>query len=133
MWSTINNIGGVVVLVIVVLASIRTIFDIADSFGFLPLNVKNLLKVKRIQEVNEVLQEVGLLSKYDQISSFSDKLFYGERHLIDCEEAHKAIDYFIRESIEKGDYQIDSNTVQKVEYFINLRKIYYNNNENLTK
>lgn len=133
MWATINNIGGIVVLIIVVLASIRTIFDVADSFGFLPPKLKDLLKVKRIQEVNEILQEVGLLSKYDQIFSFSDKLFHGERHLIKLEEAHKAIDYFIKESIEQGDYQIDSNTVQKVEYFINLRKTYYTNEESLIK
>ncbi|CCK80753.1 uncharacterized protein TOL2_C25940 [Desulfobacula toluolica Tol2] len=129
----INNIGGVVVLIIVVLASVRTIFDVADGFGFLPTRLKNLLKVKRIREVNEILQEVGLLSKYDQISSFSDRLFHGERHLINNEEAYKAIDFFIIESIEKGDYQIDSNTVQRVEYFINLRKTYYNNEENLIK
>ena len=108
-------------IVIIFIATFRTVLDILLSFNFVPHKVHEFFIQFRKREVLQVLDEIGLTAYRSKIRAFSSELSFQKTEFISIDAAYNDIDRYIEKAIEQDEYEFSTEDI-KSKYMVNFRK-----------
>jgi orotate phosphoribosyltransferase len=118
--AIIRAIGAWGIVIILLLATIRTFIDVADSFDFLPDGFRRLFLRKRRAEVRLILEDIGLWQHRGKLKAIGESLRIPQ-HLLTLEAATADIDAFLARSVTVADFEFGRTKPVESHYLLNLR------------